>query len=153
MLIPRRKITIESAKSAEDILRTLKSMTDDCTSFYKVKDKTKLFYGHIEAPKFIIHSTPEEYLRGILLQLNVEIRQGESGVTVDLDVRPWLYERVLATIYYSFCAFILIIGFFNQKPLAVLIPVILLVFCFLLTRFTFIYLYNKLVSILTETLS
>lgn len=153
MLIPRKTTTIESSKSVEQVVRTLRCMTDDSNSVFRINDRSKLFYGKIEPPAFRLHSIPEDYLRGILLQINVELRRKENGVAVDLDVRPWRYERVFAAIYYSFSAFLLLLGIFLiREPLVIIIPAVLFVFCFLLIRFTFDHLYKKLITLLSETL-
>lgn len=154
MLIPRKMITIKSSKSDEQIIQTMRSMTEETTTVLRIKDKNKLFFGHVEAPEFVIFSTPEDFFRNIFLEIKVRMLHEDKGVTIDLIFRPWLYERVLATFMYAFTILFFTISLFlHSNLLPLVISFILFIIIYLLTRVTFDYLYKKIITILTDTLS
>ncbi len=156
MLLPKKHLTIRSAKSEEAILQTLRSMTEEVSSRRKIKDWTRLFYGILGTPEFVLHTVPEyRFQRNFILEIRGLLRREDETVVVDFVIRPHRLIRFFIPFYLVFCAFFLLSLLFLSvgEPLPYFVLFGMSVFAILLVHAIFHFVSKPVISALSETLS
>lgn len=153
MLLPKRHVSINSSKSVEEIIRTLRSMTDEANSVYKINNRNLLFFGTVDAPEFVIYNMPIEMARNFLIEIRGNLVNDVDSVRIDLDLRPVRFIRVFTILWISFVSLFFVLSFFLFQDITPkIIAAAMFVFGFLLVNLCFIFHANRAQKILFEVL-